>query len=153
MSNSKGKLSLKDKELASEMPINPAFDDSDAFAIDPVLKAELDGKGLAHRWINAKTYKDNYGYDRRRWVPYKRESKAPSGYESYGYADPEGFIRRGDLILAAQPQAFADNRKAKIIARTASQANQNKQAAAELAETLKNSGHRAKVYEGYDENE
>lgn len=153
MSSAKSKPTLKDKEAASELPVTLDVNGDDAFSIDPALRAELESKGLAHRWINARKFKDNYGYDARRWVPYKRESKMPGGYESFGYADPEGFIRRGDLILAAQPIAIAEARKAKIAARTAALAGHNKQAAADLKKTMKEAGLNAKVHEGFDENE
>lgn len=133
-----------------------AFDDSDNLAIDPALKREIDGKGLVHRWINSNTLKSNYGFDPRRWSPYKREGKASSGSESFGYTDTEGFIRRGDLILAVQSKEIATVRKNKVENRTKQlQTAVNGQAAsAELRRTFREAGVQgAKVFDGYDENE
>lgn len=145
-----GRVTLHDKEVASGAGI-AQFDETDAFAIDPLLLKELKEKGLAHRWINAKKWKDNYGFDPRMWAPYKRESKMTPGYEAYGITDSEGYTRRGDLILAAQSEQVAARRREKIANKNkALQKDHQKVAAEQLRRDLKGQG---KVTEGYDEND
>lgn len=145
-----GRVTLQDKEAASEASV-ANFDETDNFAIDPLLRRELKEKGLAHRWINAKKWKDNYGYDPRMWTPFKRESKMTPGYEAYGITDSEGYTRRGDLILAAQSESIAARRREKIASKNKNmQRDQQKMAADQLRSGLKGQG---KVIEGYDEND
>lgn len=145
-----GKPTLQDKELSTELAISN-FDESDHFAIDPLLKQELDEKNMAYRWINAKKWQDNYGYDARMWSPYKRDSKMTPGFEAFGIVDPNGYTRRGDLILAAQPQAVAARRREKIANKNKRLVGDHERAAAEqLRAGLRG---KAKVTSGYDEND
>ena len=145
-----GRPTLQDKEFASGAPV-AQFDETDNFAIDPLLKKELHEKKLEYRWINAKKWKDNYGFDPRMWTPYKRESKMTPGYEAYGMTDSEGYTRRGDLILAAQAEHIAAKRKERIANKNKNLSlDHQKQVAEELRRGLKGQG---KIIEGYDEND
>lgn len=144
------RVSLQDKQDAMEAGITQ-FDDSDMLALDPSLLKELKDQNLSHRWINAKKWKDNYGFDPRMWAPYKRKSTMAPGYEAFGVVDSEGYTRRGDLILATQKQEVAEKRKAKIASKNkALMGDQSKLAADSLRQDLKGKG---RVIEGYDENE
>lgn len=141
---------LQDKEIASSGGI-VQFDETDAFAIDPSLQRELKEKNLAYRWINARRWKDNYGYDARMWAPYKRDSNMSPGFEAFGMVDSEGYTRRGDMILAAQSMEIAGRRKEKIANKNKNLVNDHRKSAVDqLRKELKGAG---KVYEGYEENE
>lgn len=124
-------------------------------AVDPKLVAEMEAKGLAHRWINGIKYKNNYGYDARQWQPYKAEKKVGLENNFYGFTDSEGFIRRGDMVLAVRPKAvheMAKQRNANKINNL--KGNPSKKAAEDLKKTMKDAGvDGAKIYEGYDEND
>jgi len=149
---SKNRPSVKEKQAGTEAGINDFnFDFNDFFAVDPALKQEIASKGLVCRWINAVKLKANYGYDSRQWTPYKRESQ-PSVTSTF--SDPEGFIRRGDLILAVQPKQLATARKAQVDARNLAQssAKQQKAHADELKRQMRENGIKADISEGYDEN-
>lgn len=152
--SSKGKLTLKDKEEMVTSATMTEYEASDSFAIDPNLIKELKDKNLAYKWINAIKHKASYGFDRRGWQPYKRESKPIGATEAYGYADPEGFVRRSDMILAVRPQALHDRKMAEIRAKSQGNAKDfQKQSASQLKNALKDGGINAKVHEGYDEND
>jgi hypothetical protein len=145
----KGKPTLKDKEQVTgyEMQL---VDETDHLAIDPVVLEDIKSKNLAYRWINAVKFKDMHGFDSRRWMPYKAEIGSNKN-NAYGYADSEGYIRRGDMLLAVQPMHINEARKTKIANRNKTLSSmQSKQAAQELRNALGSSG---KVIEGYDENE
>jgi hypothetical protein len=147
------KVTIQDKQTASEINNVAGIDALDPFSIDPALRQELEAKNLAFRWINGHKFKQAYGFDARRWAPYKRESKPLGGSESFGYTDPEGFIRRGDLILAAQPMAVAEARKSKVRAKTKALERQQSGAGDQLKKSFADAGIKSKVFEGYDENE
>lgn len=149
---SKSRPSLKEKQASTEASLEGLnFDFNNFFAIDPALKSEIEGKGMAYRWVNAIKLKANYGYDSRQWAPYKRDSQAP-GMSTF--SDPEGFIRRGDLILAVQPKAVNSARKAQVASRNKSQslADRNKIQAEELRRQLRSNDIKADISEGYDDN-
>jgi hypothetical protein len=147
------KPTLKDKEAVSTTPLYDPAMSLDPFAVHPALLEDIKQKNLAHRWINAKKFKDNYGYDSRQWTPYKPDVKITSSMEYFGYADPEGFIRRGDSLLAVQPMAIKERRSAQISQKTQHSAKAHRQASkAQLESALKSTGDsKAKVHEGYDD--
>lgn len=146
------KTNIKNKQVNEKAPIAAAeFDVDDQLMIDPVIKAEIEAKGLVCRWINAHKLKENYGFDARRWVPYKPESKGDS---AFGFQDSEGYVRRGDLVLGVRSKEINAAHKAKIDRKNKTlSAVQNKQAADELRMRMKDAGIKAKIYDGYDEND
>lgn len=147
------KTPIKNKQTAEKQAIAfSEFDLDDALAIEPTLLAEIKAKGLVHRWINSAKFKNNFGFDARRWAPYKRESK---GSESFGFTDSEGYTRRGDLILAVRSTEINAAHKAKIQRKNSNlAATQSKEAASELRQRMKDAGIKgAKIFEGYEENE
>jgi hypothetical protein len=148
---------LKAKQVATEssMVSQALLDMEDQLAIDPSLTAELKAKGLAHRWINGVKHKSNFGYDSRSWTPYKREKT--NGLETisaYGYADSEGFIRRGDLVLAVRPQAIQDAVKTKNINKNNALAGDHKKMSVEqMKQTFRDGGisKSSKILDDYDD--
>jgi len=149
--SSKEKLSTKqNKEKLSTEELTQ-FDLEDQLAIDPDILAEIKGKNLAFRWINGVKFRENYGFDARRWIPYKSETAANS---AFGFKDSEGYIRRGDLILATRPMSVNNAHKAKIQRKNETlAASQNNQAAEELRERMRDAGVKAKIYQGFEEND
>lgn len=147
------KASIKQKQSSEHLGIDAAeFDPDDQLAIEPELLAEIKEKGHAYRWINASKFKEAYGYDARRWVPYKRESK-PTG--AFGFTDPEGYTRRGDLLLATRPNEIHMAHRAKNKRKTDSLAAVQVKSAAESIRKSMQEGNvtGAKIIEGYDDNE
>ena len=146
------KQSIKNKQAVEKASIAVSeFDMDDALIIDPKIRAEIEAKGLVCRWINGHKFKDNYGFDARRWVPYKTETGMG---EAFGGKDSEGYIRRGDLILAVRTKEMNAAHKAKIDRKNKTlAAAQNKQAADELRQRMKDAGVKGvKILEGYEAN-
>lgn len=150
---SKNKPSLKEKEAMNEDTISGGIESfDDQLAISPNLIKEIEEQGLVYRWINAHTFQRNHGFDSRQWAPYKM--KNPINIGGLIAKDSEGYIRRGDLILAVQTEAVASRRKARMDMRrqALNAAVQNKEAASQLKKSMRDAGIQAKVHEGYDEN-
>lgn len=131
------------------------MDHTDYFFVDAGVKRDIEKQGMVCRWINAKKLQENYGFDRRQWKPYKKATDSIASSNSFGGTDSEGFVRRGDLILAVRPKALQDKYSEQISNKNKSlQKVHQKQAAAEIKQKLQESGTRGiKVLEGYDENE
>jgi hypothetical protein len=145
----KGKIPSSQKAT-----INSDFDsDSQDFSrlrIDPALKVELKEKGLSHRWINYKKFMSDGNFHQSGWVPYKPAAK-PTGAVEFSFgSNPEGYVIRGDLILAVKTEEQQAHHKARLARKNAIYQQYNKQAASQLKEHLK--GTKSKVYEGYEEN-
>jgi hypothetical protein len=141
------KVSVKEKHVVKEAPINMADVFMNELELDPILLKELKEKGLAYRFINGTHYRKN-GSHRARWIPYKRETKS----ELFG-ADPDGFVRRGDLILAVKPEQAAQMHKQLLKQRAQAQSNAviNKTHAEQFREMAKESGVKTQVSEGFGE--
>lgn len=146
------KTSIKEKQNKEKLSnAYSEFDIEDALAIDPAVVSEIKRQGKVHRWINAKTLKDNYGYDARRWVPFKYEGKMT---EAFGFTDSEGFIRRGDLVLAVRDLAVAAAHKAKLDRKNKTlAAAQDRVAADELRKKMREAKIDSLVVDGFDEDE
>jgi hypothetical protein len=156
VSNLKG-TSIKAKAQAQTASIEETqIDFNDQLTIDPELIKEMEAQKLAYRWINGSKFKENYGFDKRRWQPYKRPKSEGLENKSFGYADSEGFIRRGDLILAVRPIAIHEQYKRNLAERNQRLAgNQQKRVTEELKQVLRDGGMAGKseVYDGYEEND
>jgi hypothetical protein len=147
-----GKKPLAAKAASKPMPITMEDIFGNTLGLDPSIIKALKAKGLAYRFVSAAKLQQNAGYHERGWTPIKR--KDIEGYgtlDTFG-ADPEGYVRRGDLVLAVRPQALNDKHKA-YIAQEANRGNHSqKSQAKELREFVKNSGAEGiTVIEGYDE--
>jgi hypothetical protein len=146
MSNVKGnRVPISEKAVKKEKPIEM----SDVFVndldLDPTLVEELKRKNLVARFINATSFKKT-GNHRARWVPYQRESKS-----SLFGSDPEGFVRRGDLVLAVKPLEAVKQHRALLRQRAQAQstASINQNHAKQVREMAAESGVNTIVSEGY----
>ncbi len=119
------------------------------FKLSIELKKELSAKGLSWRFINIKRHREAHGYSRGGWLPYQTEKKESKGSLDFTTGvDPEGYIRRGDQVLAVRTKEQAAEHKRIIDRKNLAQASYNKQAASELRKLTQ-----TKVFEGYDENQ
>lgn len=130
---------------------NPTSFYNDQLALDDELKAELAEKGLSYKFINAQEFAKR-GSHKSHWVPYKREKKVENSSFSKIYGtDPEGFVRRGDLILAVKTMEQADAHRDFLRQRSQQLSTSvDQQAAEELKRTFRNAGVKAKILTGYD---
>ena len=149
---------IEAKIQAQEAPLSDVagVDFDDQLALDPRLKSEIIKKGLVFRWINGVKYKAAFGYDARQWQPYKRsETSVQLENNSFGYADSEGFIRRGDMILAVRSKALNDAEKQRNQNKINNlESNFKKKAVDGLKQSFKEAGlsESSSIIEGYDEN-
>jgi hypothetical protein len=153
MSNVKKGVSLEEKAEdinGFSMVDYDNFDFQDKLAVDPSLIKELKNKNLKYRWINAHQLTANYGFDSRMWRPYKAEKSMKSSV--YGQSDSEGYIRRGDLILAVQPNEIFNKRKQIIDQRNLANkaAMGSKEAAKSLRASFKANNIKGKIEEDSD---
>lgn len=145
------------KIIKNRVPIsekNKAISTQDVFfnemQLDPQLEAELKSKNLGYRFINATQFRKT-GFHRAKWVPYKRETKG--SIDSVFGTDPEGYTRRGDLILAVKPMSDVErhrallNQKAKALTGNQVQRRQ----AQEFRELAAESGVKSHISEGYED--
>jgi hypothetical protein len=88
------------------------FDPNDHMIIDPAIKKEITDRGLKYKWINANKLASNNGFNKKGWKPYKLNSQGKSVV--YGQTDAEGYLRRGDLVLAVMPLQLHARHKAAI---------------------------------------
>lgn len=125
-------------------------------AIPADVQAELESKGLTGRWLNAKELYTNQGYHKRGWKVYKRE-KPSSDIMSLDFktgSDPEGIVRRGDLILGVKNKEEIEKHRGMLKSKAQRSSNINSEKANELRSLLGQAGiKKAKVFEGYDDNE
>jgi len=111
------------------------------------LKEEMRSKGLEWRWISLKDLQRNGGFHRANWKPYKSDS-IKSVSSDFGGTGPEGYLVRGEMVLAAKSKEAVEQQRALIRRKTEAQAGYGKQAAQQLRSTL---GNKAKVVEGYED--
>ena len=95
-------------------PVIPNHDEAifdSAFSIPQSVKDEIKALKLATRWINSTQFQKGFGFHKNRWQPFKSQSLRASVGDVFG-GDPEGYVRRGDLILAVKPKELQDKHKA-----------------------------------------
>lgn len=138
------------KEFKKADPLfNPADLYQSPLEVPEGLKKEIDGKGLAFRWINATEFQRQYGFHRSGWKPYKPDVKV-SGMSELG-GDAEGFVRRGDLILATKTKAENEKHKLGLKMKADRALGYNKIKAEELRKDMLAAGIASTVVEGYED--
>lgn len=150
--NKGGKLPVSAKK-AADMSDFSDLEQLNLLAIDEGLKKELDDKGLAFRWINAKVYMNGGNFHKSGWTAYRRSaSTQPKETHEFQYGtSPEGFIIRHDLLLAVKPKEQQERWKQYLGVKAARQSASNDENIKKFKEKAKESG--AKVHEGYDDND
>ena len=130
-------------------------DYTDFFAVDPKLRDELVSKGLEFKFIRSKKYLDDGGFHKQGYKPYKRDQSEKKDGNSFELGtDPEGYTRRGDLILAVKPKHLVEKDRAKIAARTKAYndiATRNAEDREKIAKIVQDAGGKIGVNSGSDE--
>jgi len=155
MLQSKGtKKDINAKGKSSDF-IDISHDDiySNPLKLNPELEAKLKKEGLVARFINAKKLHDNQGYHRAHWTPYNTncDTIEKSRQEYQNGKDPEGFIRRGDCILAVKKKEDAEKHKVHLQQKADRYKGFDKEKARELRQLAK-ATKGVVIHEGYDEN-
>lgn len=128
------------------------------FAIDPDMQRRADEKGLALRFISPARLQQMGGFHERGWRPVKRTEL---GYDNMGAeiqvfgADPNGYIIRQGMLLAARPKELNEAHKALLKQQAAQQSNAlvQKRHAQQLRENVARRGVDVRIDEGYGDDE
>lgn len=120
------------------------------FIVPQAIKDELEAKGLDCRFISYVKWKENGNMHRSHWVPYR--CTAETAADQFG-KDSEGYIRRGDTVLAVRSKERSEQHREFLKQRNERYRNFNRLAASELRERMREEGMSGKVHEGYEENE
>lgn len=154
-----GKRPLSQRTRAAT--INPDEVFMNTLGLDPDMVKTLEAKHLAYRFINYKKFVDMGGVNEGYWVPVSRKNLKEWGYDKIGTqdfifgSDTDGYIRRGDLVLAVRSQDLNEKHKAylKQEANARSGRKMQKTHAEELRDLVKSSGLGGNVHEGYEDEE
>ena len=117
--------------------------------VPKAIKDECSAKGLDIRWINLNEYVRRGYIHKHHWQAYKPDTK--TGDLKYG-TDVNGFIRRGDAVLAVRRKEVSTQYKAHVEQRQKMYNNYEKAAAEGLRQQLRQAGINTKVSEGYEGN-
>lgn len=138
----KGKEPVSKKYTDLDSPANqPSL-----LTLDDTVKKILDTAGLGYKFISDVAFRRNYGFNKENWKPHKFSTDVRG-------CDHEGFLRRGDLVLASQPIEDVIIKRERIKRKTEAYKFYNKEKANELRQIARDSGLDMKVHEGYEENE
>jgi len=147
---------LKKDQFRNGNPIDPGFS-LKAFDLDPEVAKELEEQGLEARYVNIKLMGRNGGTHPRGWRPYKRQKSESSTRDEYLFGkDPEGYVRRGDLVLAVKTKEEVSKHRAYLDYEAKSHSVNRiiKNKRKEMREMIKNQGmgDYVTLHEGYEEN-
>lgn len=122
--------------------------------VDEKLMKYFKDKGLAWRWINMSKFRAER-FHRTGWVPFKKQQDTPiSAADQLLGESPDGFILRGDNVLAVKKASEAQAYKNFLRNRTAKITDaQQKEAAQAIKTAFKAAGQDVKVDEGFDESD
>lgn len=146
--------------IAGKKPLstksNPSIMTDDVFSnrlsIPAEIQKELEEQGLVGRWVSGVELARNQGYHSKGWVPYKRKkSDKIDTAEFLGGKDVDGYVKRGDAVLAVKSVEAVEKHKAVLAQRSRQQLGYGKQQAAELRNMIKSSGMEGSVSVGYDD--
>lgn len=127
--------------------------------LDPELTKLLAEKGFAYRFINYKRYVDMGGVHEAHWVPLTRSQLEKMGYGKISTQDfiygssADGYIRRGDLVLAIRTNDLNQRHVAYLKQEADARSGRKiqKAHANELRDLVKSSGLGGNVHEGYED--
>ena len=118
------------------------------------LKKELADQGLEGRWVSYKELVENQGFHQKEWVPYKRKKDATIDSSTFlNGTDPDGFIRRGDAILAVKTAEDAERHRLFLRERAQRQLGYNKEKGDELRRMARDSGLSTRIDDEYGDDD
>lgn len=106
----------KEKKKRSVEPKKGSLFGSSRLEVPDYILEEAAKLGLEVRWISVKELQENQNSHHRLWQAWKWDSKREkSATEIFAFGnDPEGLIRRGDLVLGARPIEIGDEHRAEL---------------------------------------
>jgi hypothetical protein len=153
--NGKKPLSSKAQTAAAPISIDDVF--GNALGLSADLLKILDKEGYAHRFVSAAAIEQSSGYHQSGWKPVSQAQLKKWGHatmDSHSFSfgtDPEGYIRRGDLVLALRPQALNEKHRAYLAQEAQRGQHVQKKHAEELRRQVADAGADIKIHEGFDD--
>lgn len=149
-SNGRKPISSKPKaQPARALGLDDLF--GNPLSIDPSVQEAITKMGHEARWIGYQKLVTNGGYHERGWRPVKRsECGNMESIPTFG-VDPDGYFRRGDLVLAVRPKELCEKHRAYLREQAGRGKNIQKQHADEIRQQVKAAGIDAKITEGYED--
>lgn len=143
-----GKRPISEKNVSTELDA----DFGNNLRIPTEVMKELKAKDLPFRFVDAPGLAKNGNMHKNGWVPYKADCTPTDAGSLQLGVSPDGFIRRGTLILATRSKAVDLQHRTLISRRNAAQRDVQAHAARQLKETAKAAGFKESiVVEGYDD--
>jgi hypothetical protein len=144
------------KQVTKKIEKPKAFHElyTDTQYVDGNLSEYLNSKGLEYRWINLAMFKAK-GFHKTGWVPFKRDDETPeTESDKLLGRRADGFIVRGDQVLAVKTTEQAAAYKAHILEKNRIMSRSvKKEAVSQLKSAFADHGIKAEIHEGYEENE
>lgn len=133
-------------------PLNSDDVFTNKLSIPDDIKADAKAKGWELRWLDSKEVFNNGGQHKRDWIPYRRDtSKVPNDLQGFKIGnDPEGIVRRNDLILGFKPKEQAEKHRAFLRQQADRMSRKPQEKAAELRADARRQNLDVKFTEGYD---
>ena len=118
------------------------------------IKRAVEEKGMECRWINFKKFQDIGNSHEYAWRPLKRsECGIMDSTSLINGSDPDGYVRRGDLVLAGRSKELSEKHRLYLKGQANRYKNLQKSHAEELRSFVKKAGIDASITEGYGEDE
>lgn len=137
-------------------PINSDDVFMNPLGLDTEITDCITKHGFSYRFINYKQFVDMGGSHVAHWRPVRLSQLKTWGYDTMaGQAllegnDTDGFIRRGDLVLAIRNKEINEKHKAYLRQEASAASNSQENHANQLREFVRSSGLKAQVEEGYE---
>jgi hypothetical protein len=153
--NGKRPLSQKAQQKSAALNMDDIF--GNPIAVEPEMAKAIESNGYTYRWVNATKLASAGGYHHRGWKALPTSELKKWGYgkmDSFSFTfgqDPDGFVRRGDLVLAVRPKEKTDIHRAYLKQEADRASNVQKKQADELKQMFKDAGVDGKVHEGYED--
>ena len=142
-----GKKPISAKPKSQSLTLDDLF--GNTLSVSPEVAKAIESKGMAYRWISYTKFIQMGGQHERAWRPIKR--KDCGMMDSSPENDPDGFIRRGDLVLAVRPKELHEKHRAYLRQEAQRGKTVQKSHADELRKYAKDQGIDMKISEGYGE--
>jgi hypothetical protein len=151
MNNGRKPLSQKGKPSGAARPLGLDEIFGNPLSVDPAIAKAIEAQGKEYRWVGYQKLVSNGGYHERGWKPVKRsECGNMESIPTFG-VDPEGYIRRGDLVLAVRDKELCERHRAYLREQAGRGKQIQKKHADELRQQVKAAGIDATITEGYED--
>jgi hypothetical protein len=145
----------KEKSVTRDENFTDAEDifSNDRMRVPKTLASELEALGYVTRWLNEADFRTNGNMHRSGWLPYNAKAVGEIKSMNRNKIDAEGLYRNGDLILGIRPKSLNEKHAGQVREKNARLAGYTKEKAKEFREFIKSVDPKAKVSEGYNDND